>query len=119
MIMQSVLIVDDNLDFGEGLKSVLKDEGFDVTYASSGSDAMLRSREKRFDITFMDMKLPDMTGVEALMEIIKIYADARVIMMSGYRVHDLLNEALERGAESVLNKPFSIEQMLAEINRNE
>ena len=106
MIMQSVLIVDDNLDFGEGLKSVLKDEGFDVTYASSGSDAMLRSREKRFDITFMDMKLPDMTGVEALMEIIKIYADARVIMMSGYRVHDLLNEALERGAESVLNKPF-------------
>lgn len=115
--MQSVLLVDDNFDLGEGLMSVLEDEGFDVTYASCGSDAILQSRDKRFDITFMDMKLPDMTGVEALMEIMNIYADARVVIMSGYRVHELLNEALERGAESVLTKPFSIEQMLAEINK--
>ena len=115
---QSVLIVDDNVDLGEGLESVLIDEGFDVTFASCGSDAILWSRDKRFDITFLDMKLPDMTGIEALMEIINIYADSRVVMMSGYRVHELLDEALERGAESVLNKPFSIEQMLAEINRS-
>ncbi len=117
MTAKTVLIVDDNADLGEELKSVLMDEGFDVVLASSGSDAILLSRDKCFDITFMDMKLPDMTGVEALMEIMKIYADVRVVMMSGYRVHELLNEALERGAESVLNKPFSIEQMLAEINK--
>lgn len=117
MKSQKILIVDDNIDLGEGLRSVLDDEGFDATLASSGSEAISLSRESRFDITFMDMKLLDMTGLEALMEIKNINADARVIMMSGYRVHELLDEALQRGAESVLNKPFSVEQMLAEINR--
>jgi len=117
MKSQKILIVDDNIDLAEGLRSVLDDEGFEVTLASSGSEAVSLSCENRFDVTFMDMKLLDMTGIEALMEIKKINADARVVMMSGYRVHELLDEALERGAESVLNKPFSVEQMLAEINR--
>lgn len=114
---RSILIVDDNIDLGEGLRSVLDGEGFDVSLASSGNEAISISQEKVFDITLMDMKLPDMTGIEALMEIINLHADARVVMMSGYRVHELLGEALERGAESVLNKPFTIEQLLAEINR--
>jgi CheY-like chemotaxis protein len=114
--VKSILIVDDNADLGEGLKSVLDDEGFDVSLVGSGSDAISLSRESCFDITFMDLKLPDMTGIEALVEIINIHADARVVMMSGYRVHELLSEALALGAESVLSKPFSVEQILAEIN---
>jgi DNA-binding NtrC family response regulator len=116
--VSTVLLVDDNPDLGEGLRLVLDDEGYDVALATCGSEAISLSREKRFDITFMDMKLPDMTGIEALMEIIKLYPDARVIMMSGYRVEELLDEAMKRGAESVLAKPFTMEQMLAEIDRD-
>ncbi len=117
MKVASVLVVDDNVDLGEGLETVLNDEGFEVTLALNGNDAISLSRDRRFDITFLDMKLPDMTGIEALVEIKNIDDRARVVMMSGYRVHELLDEALERGAKSVLNKPFTIEQMLAEINR--
>ena len=117
MKVLSVLVVDDNVDLGEGLRTVLNDEGFEVTLALNGNDAISLSRDRRFDITFLDMKLPDMTGIEALVEIKNLNDSATVVMMSGYRVHELLDEALERGAKSVLNKPFTIEQMLAEINR--
>ena len=117
MKVLSVLVVDDNVDLGEGLKTVLDDEGFDVTLALNGNDAIALSRDRHFDITFLDMKLPDMTGIEALVEIKNLNDGARVVMMSGYRVHELLDEAVERGAKSVLNKPFTIEQMLDEINQ--
>lgn len=115
MKVLSILLVDDNVDLGEGLKTVLTDEGFEVTLARNGNDAISLSRGRRFDITFMDMKLPDMTGIEAMVEIKNLNDGARVVMMSGYRVHELLDKAVERGAKSVLNKPFTIEQMLAEI----
>ncbi len=117
MKVLSVLLVDDNVDLGEGLRTVLIDEGFEATLALNGKDAISLSRDRRFDITFLDMKLPDMTGIEALVEIKNLNDSATVVMMSGYRVHELLDEAVERGAISVLNKPFTIEQMLAEINR--
>ncbi len=116
MKVLSVLVVDDNVDLGEGLRTVLDDEGFDVTLALNGNDAISLSRDRGFDITFLDMKLPDMTGIEALVEIKNLNDGARVVMMSGYRVHELLDEAVERGAKSVLNKPFTIEQILDEIN---
>ena len=118
MKVATVLLVDDNLDLGEGLRMVLEDEGHDVTLAVYGSEAISLSREKRFDITFMDMKLPDMTGIEVLMEIMKFNPDPRVVMMSGYRLDELLGDTIDLRAISVLAKPFSIEQMLAEINRD-
>ena len=113
-----VLIVDDNRDLGEGLKAVLEDEGYQVTLTMTGEEAIALSREQKFGITFMDMKLPDMTGIDALIEIKNFNVNTSVVMMSGYRVHELLDEALERGAKSVLNKPFTIDQMLAEIERD-
>jgi CheY-like chemotaxis protein len=118
MNQSTVLIVDDNLDFGEGLTAVLEDEGYEVSFAPSGREAISLHNEQRFDMTLMDMKLPDMTGIEALMEIRSRHPDAVVVMMSGYRVDTLLEEAILRGAKSVLGKPFTMEQMLAEFAGN-
>jgi DNA-binding response OmpR family regulator len=69
-------------------------------------------REEDFDIVFMDVKLPGMNGVETFFEFKKIRPDARVMMMTGYSVEELISQAIANGAIGVLRKPFAIGELL-------
>ena len=110
-----VLIVDDNLDLAESLQASIEEEGYDVTLAATAEDAVTLFQQQDFDIAFMDVKLPGIDGINALVEIQKLKPDARVVVMSGYKIETLLEEAINRGAVSVLQKPFSVEQVLSLI----
>lgn len=101
-----VLIVDDNRDLAESLAMVLEGRGYNVELAYSGQQAVDAFKDTKFDIAFMDVKMPGMNGVESYLEIKKMYPDARVVMMTGYRVEQLLEQAVEAGAWGVLHKPF-------------
>ena len=107
-----VFIVDDDLDFGESLAIVLEGQGCEVTTASSGEDAVKIFKEEDFDIAFMDVRLPGICGVESFLEIRKFKPEARVVMMTGYSVQDLLKQAVDNGAWGILNKPLDIQSVL-------
>lgn len=115
MIAPKVLIVDDNRDLGEGLKAILEDEDYDVTLALTGEEAVSLSRGEKFDLTLMDVQLPGINGIDAIMEIKSIRPDVRVIVMSGYRIEQLLAEAVDKGKVSVLRKPSTADQVLAAL----
>ena len=108
----SIFIVDDDRDFAESLADVLELKGHKIELAFTGENAINTIRNKSFDITFMDVKLPGMNGLESFSEIKKINPDAKVIMMTGYSVEDLLEEALDNGAWKVLNKPLDMEEII-------
>ena len=110
-----IFIVDDDVDFAEALAEVIKAEGHDVECAHTGAEAVARFRENDFDIAFMDVKLPDMNGVESLFEIRRLKPDAKVMMMTGFSVEELLQQAVEGGAFGVLHKPFAPAALLAAI----
>ncbi len=110
-----VLIVDDNRDLADGLADLLELEDHEVEVAYRGEDALERYREGRFDLTFLDVKLPGINGLEVFSEIRRIDPDARVVMMTGYRVDQLLQRAIDDGVLKVLRKPFAIEEVLAAI----
>lgn len=110
-----IFIVDDDVDFAEALAEVIKAEGYYVECAHTGAEAVARFRENDFDITFMDVKLPDMNGVESLFEIRRLKPGANVMMMTGFSVELLLQQAVEGGAFGVLHKPFEPAVLLGAI----
>jgi two-component system response regulator HydG len=110
-----ILVVDDNRDLAEGLKDILEYESYEVTLALSGEEAVSLSRENNFDITLMDVQLPGINGIDAIMEIKSIRPDASVIVMSGYRIEQLLARALNKDKVSVLRKPSAADQVLAAL----
>ncbi|MCP4544584.1 MAG: response regulator [Chloroflexi bacterium] len=107
-----VFIVDDNIDFAESLALLLEGRGCEVELALSGEEAIEKFHQHDFDITFMDIKLPGKNGVESFMEIRKLNPSARVVMMTGYSVEQLLEQAVEQGAWRILNKPIDVHRVL-------
>lgn len=110
-----VLIVDDNRDLGEGLKAVLEDEDYEVTLALTGEEAISLSRGQNFDFIVMDVQLPGINGIEASMQIKSVRPDTRVIVMSGYRIEQVLAEALNKDKVPVLRNPPAADQVLAAL----
>jgi two-component system, NtrC family, response regulator HydG len=107
-----VFIVDDDRDLAESLSIALEGGGCEVELAYSGEEAIKIFREKDFDIAFMDVKLPGKNGVESFLEIKKIKPGVKVVMMTGYSVEQLLEQALNNGAKGILHKPIDMNKLL-------
>ncbi len=112
-----IFIVDDNQDFAESLADILELEGHQVELVFDGETAIEKFRGQSFDITFMDVKLPGMNGVESFFEIRKINPQAKVVMMTGYSVEQLVSQAVENGALGVLSKPIETSQLLEQLEK--
>jgi DNA-binding response OmpR family regulator len=112
-----VLVVEDDRDFAESLVIALGTRKCQVDIAGSGEEAVRKFRHDRYDIAFMDVKLPGMNGVQSLAEILLVAPDARVVMMTGFSEQSLLEQALSTGAIAVLLKPFRMRELLAYIDQ--
>lgn len=110
-----ILIVDDDPDFSEGMALILEVAGHDVELASSGEAAVQKFAKQDFDITFMDVRMPGMNGVESFFKIRKSKPDARVMMMTAYTIEQLLEQAINGGALGVLYKPISQAALLEAV----
>ena len=112
-----ILVVDDNRDFAETLADILRINGHDADSAYSGEAAVSLFEKAKYDLAFIDVKLPGRNGVEFFLDIRKKVSDCRFVLMTGYKVNELLNFAVENGAVGVLEKPFDAEEVL-DIIRN-
>ena len=111
-----VLVVDDHFADRETLKTVLEEKGYRVATASDGTEAIEMVRSRHYDIIFLDVRLPDMTGFETFEQVKKIDPQATVIMMTGYAEEDLIKNAIEAGAYTCLRKPFDIDKVITLVN---
>jgi two-component system response regulator HydG len=111
----SILIADDNISLCRTMSFVLEGKGYVVTTSQDGSEAIERVKERSFDMIFMDIKMPLMDGVETYRSIKQIRPEAVVVMMTGYSVEDLVEEALREGAYGIIYKPLDIEKVVALI----
>jgi two-component system response regulator HydG len=90
--------------------------GHHVELAYTGEEAIVRFREADFDVVFMDVKLPGMNGVQTFLEFKRVRAEARVVMMTGYSVEQLVAQAVDNGALGVLRKPFNAADLLMAVD---
>ena len=111
----SILVVDDNISLCRTMSFVLKRKGYAIITAKDGLKAIENVKERSFDIIFMDIKMPLMDGVETYKRIKKIRPKAIVIMMTAYAVEELVQEALQEGAYSIIYKPLDIERVIVLI----
>jgi CheY-like chemotaxis protein len=98
-----VLVVEDDADGREPLCELLAGEGYDVTGASSGTEALALVEQKSFDAVLVDLGLPDVDGLEVL-RLARVAPDRPVVVVfSGY--HALRNAAKLAGADEFILKP--------------
>jgi two-component system NtrC family response regulator len=107
-VLPQVLIIDDDVEVGNFFKFFLQDEkGYRVTVANSGQEARDALRASSFDLALVDLKLPDVNGIELLKEIKINNSSCEVIIMTGYSTVKSAVEAIKFGAYDYLDKPFS------------
>ena len=111
----SVLVVDDNEDLLTTFSLILKQRGFDVDTAEDGAQAVDKFKARHFDVTLMDIVMPEMNGVEAFLKIKEVCPGATVILMTAYSEDELIKTAVDGGAHCVVNKPLRIDQIIALI----
>lgn len=108
----AILVVDDNEDLLETFSLILKRRGFHVETAGNGVTAVNRYKEHAFDVTLMDIVMPEMNGVEAFRKIKEMDPEASVILMTAYSEEELIEIAKKEGARKVINKPIRIDQLI-------
>jgi len=111
-----ILVVDDNKDFADVFCDILKSNHFKAGSCYSGAQSLEMVRGSSYDIIFVDIRMPDMNGVETLKQLKKIKPESTVIMMTGYAVDELVHKALEEQASDIIYKPFEIDKVLSLIN---
>lgn len=115
----NLLIIDDNPNQLYSLDIALKTKGHCVILAGSGTEALekLHENESRIDVVLTDYAMPGMTGLELLCHIQKDYESLPVIMMTAYGKKELVIAALQNGCAGYVEKPFTLEELIPEIER--
>lgn len=112
-----VLVVDDEEDIVEVVQDRLEAYGFTVVTAATGLEALKKLSVETFDGIFLDVKMPEMGGIEALEKIRKSGLKIPVIILTSSSTKEVAMEALAKGANDFVLKPFEWEELKAKIEK--
>lgn len=107
----AVLAIDDEAVIRRLLQKELTTEEREVQVAADGVEARSMARDQRYDVILMDLRLPDIKGLELLIEIKESVPIAEVIMITGHGDVDSAVEAMKLGAYDFISKPFNLDQL--------
>lgn len=110
-----ILIVDDDENIRKVLTAILEDEGYIVESAGTAKKAMERTRRKFYNLALIDIRLPDMEGIELLAKMRDTTPKMRKIIITGYPTLQNAIEAVNRGADAYILKPFDMRDVLKTI----
>lgn len=109
----SVLICDDEEIMRDVLETILSGAGHRVELAKTGEEAVEAYSRRAFDVVLMDVSMPGIGGLTALEQLMKLDAEAVVLMVTAYATFDTAISAWEKGAAGVIRKPFQNEQIIS------
>jgi len=110
-----ILVIDDDESIRNSLAAILRDEGYEVDVASNGREALQKSEETIYNLALIDIKLPDMEGIDILIRMKDTVPKVRKIMMTGFPSVQNAIEAVNRKADAYLVKPVEVEKLLVTI----
>src|ERR671914_500584 len=108
----SVLVVDDEEIMRDVLETLLSAEGYRVDLAKTGEEGLEVYGRRPYDVVLLDVSMPGMGGLRTLEEILKVDAEAVVIMITAYATFDTAIAAWQRGAFNCIRKPFDNREIL-------
>jgi len=116
-IRAHLLVVDDDPVTLDLLKEVLSQEGYDVTVALGGEEAITRGMDSFFDIVITDVRMGDKDGLEVLRSFKKASPDTTVVMITAFGSIETAIEAIREGAFDYISKPFKLDEIKLTIER--
>jgi len=103
---QTILVVDDEAMILRVFERLLSKEGYTVLTASNGKEALELVRKKSLELVILDLKLPDMSGIDILRRIKRPRENPEVIVITGYGTMKTARAAMRLGAYDYITKPF-------------
>jgi len=110
-----VLVIDDDENIRTMLSMILEDEGYVVESVDTAKKAIERTEKRFYNIALIDVRLPDMEGIELLTKIKPTTPKIRKIIITGYPTLKNAIEAVNNGADAYIMKPFDVEKVLKTI----
>lgn len=110
-----ILVVDDDENIRKVLTMILEDEGYTVDTAETAKKAIEKTRKNFYNLALIDIRLPDMEGIELLTKMRDTTPKMRKIIITGYPTLQNAIEAVNRGADAYILKPFDVNKVLATI----
>lgn len=110
--MPRILIVDDEAAIRRALRDILEFEKYEVVEAVNGTDCLVKLKQAKFDLIVLDIKMPQMDGLDALDRIAILMPETPVIMISGHADIDTAVEAVKKGAFDFISKPLDLNRLL-------
>jgi DNA-binding NtrC family response regulator len=110
-----ILIVDDDENIRKVLTTILEEEGYLVDSAETAKKAIEKTRKNFYNIALIDIRLPDMEGIELLTKMKETTPKMRKVIITGYPTLQNAIEAVNRGADAYIVKPFDMDKVLMTI----
>lgn len=110
-----VLMVDDETEYRETVIKRMTKRGVDINGAGSGSEALNMLGQSGYDIVLLDVRMPEMDGIETLREIKQRHPLVEVLMLTGHANMEVAIEGMELGAFDYLMKPIDIDELIYKI----
>jgi len=114
---RKILIIDDETDLLELIKDVLEEKNYQVFCASSGADGIQLNEQKNPDLIVLDLRMPEMDGIETLRNIRKTDEKVIVVILTGYACPDTIRDAVDLNVSEYLSKPFGNSELLNVIGK--
>jgi DNA-binding NtrC family response regulator len=110
-----ILVIDDDENIRKVLVTILEDEGYIVESVDTGRKAIEKTKRNFYNLALIDVRLPDMEGIELLTRMKDTTPKMRKIIITGYPTLQNAVEAVNKGADAYVLKPFDVEKVLIKI----
>ena len=97
---------------------ILKEAGHNIDAAKDGVEALAKAKAVKFDVILLDINMPKMNGIQAQNEMKKYQPNARFIMVTGCVDGEMIQKAIDQGADTILRKPFKLNTLINKVNKN-
>jgi len=114
---ESILIIDDDESTCRMLSLILGKRGYETETAGTGREALEKIRGRFFNAALLDIRLPDVKGVELLGPLRRIHPDMVVIVLTAYASLETETQAMNEGAQAYITKPFNVPELLATLTK--
>jgi DNA-binding NtrC family response regulator len=111
-----ILVVDDDENITATLQAILKNEGYAVDVAANGTEAIKKSKNAVYNVALIDIKLPDMEGIELLTLMRDSVPKIRKIIVTGYPSMQNAIDAVNKNADAYLMKPVDVNKLLRVVS---
>ena len=116
--LKRILVIDDEPIVRATVNRILSKEiGYDVTLAENGKNGIERFKNENYDLILLDIKMPDIDGLDVLHEIVSYNPNQTVIIISGFYTEETKEEAQKKGVFAFIEKPFTPFQLLEIVKK--